>query len=134
MRSELIGDWKKAARCWEKVAEENEQRRRSLALEARYRRGLCLLALDRHRRAERSFRWVVEHADDPSSLPAAHSAFLLLERRYRAAMRGRDDKRMLIASYEKIAERGNEEVRRMALERIALLLGRSMGETSSSER
>src|SRR5215510_10736232 len=108
-RLEDAGDWKKAAHCWKTVSKENEQRRRSLALEARYRRGLCLLALDRYHRAEKSFRWVVQHAEDPSSLPAAHSAFLLLERRYREALSGREDKRMLIAAYERIAERGNEE-------------------------
>ncbi len=125
---ELIGDWKKAARCWGEVADENRERRRSLAVEAHYRRGLCLLAIDRHHRAERSFRWVVEHAEDPTSFPAAHSAFLLLERRYREVLRGRGNRRMLIAAYERIADRGNEEVRRLALDRIATLLGRATRE------
>jgi hypothetical protein len=125
LRLELAADWRRADRCWKHVAEENEHRRRQVAIEARYHRGLCQLALGREHRAERSFRWVVARAKDPSSLPAAHSAFLLLERRHREAMRGRGDRKLLIATYERIAERGNEQVRRLALDRIASLLGRS---------
>jgi hypothetical protein len=75
-RLEMVSDWKHAARCWKHVGTENEGRRKSLALEARYRRGLCLLVLGRRHRAERSLRWVVQHAQDASGL-AADSAFLI---------------------------------------------------------
>ena len=75
------------------------------------------------------------HAGDPSSYPASHSAYLLLERRYRDAMRGRGDRRMLVASYERIAERGHEQIKPLALDRIASLLGKySTSDRNRSER